>query len=228
MNKVIAIILGEPNSIFPEILFKVWKARKKYNFYPFVVIGNIDLLKKQIKFLKYNIKIKQIEKSFSLSDLKRNNLIPVIDVKFQQKKPYKKITSNSNNFIFESFKIALELIKKKKVFGLINGPIAKETLLKNKFNGITEYLSYKLKCTNKEVMLIFNSKISVTPITTHIPLFKVAKSLKINNIIYKINLINNFYKKYFKKNILIGVTGLNPHCYSPYYKNEEKDSNITE
>ena len=223
MNKVIVVIIGEPNSIFPEILFKVWKNRKKYKFCPFIVIGNINLLKKQIKFLKYNVKIKEITKSFSNSEIKNTNFIPVINVKYNQDKPFKKITSKSNKFIFESFGIALELLKKKKVFGLINGPIAKETLLKNKFNGITEYLSYKSKRLNKEVMLIFNSKISVAPMTTHIPIFKVAKSLKTKNIIYKINLINTFYKKYFKKKILVGVTGLNPHCYSSYSKNEEKN-----
>ena len=32
MNKTIAIVMGEPNSIFSEILFKVWK-KKKINFY---------------------------------------------------------------------------------------------------------------------------------------------------------------------------------------------------
>ena len=220
MNKTIVIIMGEPNSIFSEILFKVWIKRKKHNFLPFVVIGNIKLLKKQMKFFNFNIKIKEVTTSFSNFDL-IDNFIPVINVKYNQNEAFKKITSKSNKFIFKSFDLALELIKRKKVFGLINGPVSKETLLKNKFNGVTEYLSYKTKSLDKEVMLIFNTKLSVSPITTHIPLNGVSKSLTIKNIFYKANLISKFYKKYFKKKICLAISGLNPHCYSACKNNEE-------
>ena len=52
MSKPIAIISGEPNSISSEIIFKLWKLRKKFNHKPFFIIGNIDLLNKQKKKLK--------------------------------------------------------------------------------------------------------------------------------------------------------------------------------
>ncbi len=201
--------------------FLKYGKKKKNKLLPIVVIGNIKLLKKQIKFFKYNIQIKKINSSFSFSEIS-GNFIPVIDVKYDQNKPFQKITSKSNKFIFRSFEIALNLIKNKKVFGLVNGPIAKETLLKEKFNGITEYLSSNLKIKGREVMLIYNPIISVSPLTTHIPIFKVAKSLNKNTILYKVNLINNFFKRYFKKKITIGVTGLNPHCYSTKKDNAEK------
>ena len=56
MTKPIAIVLGEPNSIFSEILFKI-KLLKKKKFLPFFLIGNFDLIKKQSAYLKYNSKI---------------------------------------------------------------------------------------------------------------------------------------------------------------------------
>ena len=49
MNKPIAIIAGEPNSISSEIIFKSWKLRKQYTHKPIVIIGSIDLLNKQKK-----------------------------------------------------------------------------------------------------------------------------------------------------------------------------------
>ena len=52
MNKSIAIIAGEPNSISSEIIFKSWKLRKKYNHKNFFIIGNIKTLNLQKKKIK--------------------------------------------------------------------------------------------------------------------------------------------------------------------------------
>ena len=52
MNKSIAIIAGEPNSISSEIIFKSWKLRTQYTHKPFFVIGSIKLLNLQKKKIK--------------------------------------------------------------------------------------------------------------------------------------------------------------------------------
>ena len=56
MNKPIAIIAGEPNSISSEIIFKSWKLRKKYFYKPFFVIGSYNLFKLQKKKIKIFLK----------------------------------------------------------------------------------------------------------------------------------------------------------------------------
>ena len=52
MNKSLAIIAGEPNSISSEIIFKSWKMRKQYMHHPLYVIGSIKLLNLQKKKIK--------------------------------------------------------------------------------------------------------------------------------------------------------------------------------
>ena len=99
MNKPIAIIAGEPNSISSEIIFKSWKLRKKYIHKPLLVIGSIQLLNLQEKKLKYHIRIKKIESNFNASDLNGNEL-PVYDIEYKQNKPFQKISSKSNKYIF--------------------------------------------------------------------------------------------------------------------------------
>ena len=61
-------------------------------------------------------------------------------------------------------------------------------------------------------MLIYNDKIAVSPLTTHIPIKNVAKYVKKNNIINNINKINDFFKKNLGKKPKFAVLGLNPHC----------------
>ena len=55
MNKSIAIIAGEPNSISSEIIFKSWKLRKRYIHKPFFIVGSIKLLNLQKKKTKLSI-----------------------------------------------------------------------------------------------------------------------------------------------------------------------------
>ncbi len=209
--KPIIIVAGEPNSIFSEIFFKSLKY-KDYKS-PIIIIASEKLIKLQMKKLNIKKKIRIIEflnKENYNFDNKRINLI---NVNLNQKKPFDKISSKSNAYIEKSFEIALKILKKKITNKFINGPISKKFFLKKRFLGITEYLAYKTKTKNFS-MLIYNKKLSVCPITTHLPLKKVSKKINKNLIKKKVILINNFYKKYFKFRPKIAITGLNPHCES--------------
>ena len=222
MNKPIAIIAGEPNSISSEIIFKCWKLKKKYIHKPLFIIGSVQLLNLQMKQLKYKIKIKKINKHFKIRDLNEIEL-PVYDIDYTQKKPFEKISSKSNKYIFKCFEVALKFVKDKKILGFINCPISKEYLFKNKHQGVTEFLSKKLnKKNNNEVMLIYNKKLSVSPITTHIPLNQVSKKINQYKIVEKVKIIDNFYKRFLNKKPNFAILGLNPHNFSISKKSEEK------
>ena len=222
MKKPIAIIAGEPNSISSEIIFKSWKSKNKYKHKPFFIIGNFQLLNLQMKRLKYNIKIKKIDKIFNIKNLPKSEL-HVYDVKYNQKKPFKNISSRSNKYVMKCFDIASKLANKKKIIGFINCPVAKEFLFKNKHQGITEYLSQKENIKNDGVMLIFNNELSVSPITKHISINQVSRKINQLEIVNKIKIINNFYKKYFLKKPNFALLSLNPHNYY-----DSKESKIKE
>ena len=87
MNKPIAIIAGEPNSISSEIIFKSWQLRKQYNHKPFFIIGNAKLLNLQKKKLNYQIKIRKIDNNFKISDLKSNEL-PVYNIEYSCRRSF--------------------------------------------------------------------------------------------------------------------------------------------
>ena len=221
MNTPIAIIAGEPNSISSEIIFKSWVLIKKFTHRPVFIIGNIRLLNLQKRKMKFNINIKKIDKNFRYKDL-LGNKIPVYDVNYNQKKIFQKITIGSNNYIFECFDIAIKLVNNKKILGFINCPVYKETLLKKKYKGITEFLSKKSGTKDNEVMLIYNKQLSVSPLTTHIPISEVSAKIKKIDIVKKVEIINNFYKKVIRKKPKIAILGLNPHNFSSKKNSEEE------
>jgi len=216
MKKAIAIIAGEPNSISSEIIFKTWRLTKKN----FIIIGSIKLLELQKKKLKQKIKIKEIQSNFNIKKFKKNEM-HVLNVDFIQKKPFQKISTKSNKYIFKCFDLAINLIKNKKIFGLINCPIAKEKLFHKKYQGVTEFISNKFKSKDQEVMLLYNNNLSVSPLTTHIPVNKISKNITKKKIINNVKTINKFYKKNFKIKPKFGVLGLNPHNFSGSNYSEE-------
>ena len=221
MFKPLLIVLGEPYSVFSEIIFKTLKLKNKKNNLPIIFIGSSSLLSKQMGKLGYKFKINNLKGIKNIKTLYKRNFINILDVKFNYKNIFDKISTKSNNYIFKCFEIAINLLKTQKFLGLINGPISKKHLLKKKYFGITEFLTDKVSSKNTQ-MLIFNKNLSVSPITTHLPLKKVTKNINKKKIILNVTQIHNFYKKVLKREPRIGVLGINPHCETNEKLNEEK------
>jgi 4-hydroxythreonine-4-phosphate dehydrogenase len=76
--------------------------------------------------------------------------------------------------------------------------------------------------TKDFAMIIYNKKLSVCPMTTHLPIKYVSKRINKLELIKKVRLINKFWKTKLNKKVKIGITGLNPHCESIDNFNEDK------
>ena len=110
-NKPILIIAGEPYGVFLEIFFKTIK-NNNFNK-PIILIVSEKFFMKQMKIFRYNFKINLLNnQDFTNQDLNIKK-INIINVAFNFKKVFDKITDNSNSYIEKSFKIALNILKKK-------------------------------------------------------------------------------------------------------------------
>ncbi len=217
-TKPIIIVTGSIKSIFFEIFFKSLK--KKYQS-PLILICNKKNLIQQMKKFKFkrNINLLNIN-NLRNSDLNKST-INLIDINLKSSINNKKNTQFENEYIKQSFDIAFKLIKKGFSYKLLNGPINKKTFLNKKFLGITEYISNNFK-QKKTGMLIYNKKLSVCPLTTHLPIKLVSKKITKGSVKEKIEIINEFFKKNLKFKPRIAVTGLNPHCESILNFNEDE------
>tara|TARA_Y100000768_G_C23953169_1_gene671319 strand:+ start:697 stop:1662 length:966 start_codon:yes stop_codon:yes gene_type:complete len=216
--KYVIIVLGEPFSTFTEIIGKYFK-KVKILKKKIVLVGSYNLIVNQLKFLGYSIKLNKIHDI----DEAKSKIVNIVDIDFKFKKTFSKISPNSNDYIHKCFRESLKLLKENKDKSvLINGPVSKKSFLKKEYLGITEYLSKKTR-SKDEIMLIYNEKLSVSPLTTHIPLKYVSKKITKKKIILCVKKIVQFYKKNIKRKIKIAVLGLNPHCETiDKYSEEEK------
>ena len=215
----IIVVSGEPNSIFLEIFFK---SLKKINIKsPIILIASLNLVKKEMKKLKYNFILNEIKTTDIRKTKLNNKKINIININLNNSKKFNKISQHSNEYIKNCFSVGLSILKKYKLNKFINGPINKKKFLKKKYLGITEYISKKFKINNY-AMLIYNKNLSVCPITTHEPLKNVAKQINQKLVIEKIKLLNKFYVTKIKIKPKIAVLGLNPHCESNDKYNEDE------
>lgn len=191
----IAITMGDPAGIGPEIILKSLKHIKK--FCNPVIICDKKFLNKFTD--KLNIKLNDK----SIFDLKNINFKVRIG----------KINKLAGKVSVEYIKKAVSLALKNEVNAIVTAPINKESLKKDKidFPGHTEMLA-KLTNTRNFAMMIVGDFLRVVLVTTHVSLKDVSKLINKNNIYEKIKLANTWLKKYLKiKKPVIAVAGLNPH-----------------
>ena len=195
MSKYIPIVFGEPKSINSEIIVKAWKKSGKLKKKIFV-IGNYLIFRNQLKKYTIKIKLNKIKKFEDINNKKDS--LNIIDI------------PNGNRFVLNCIDYAHKLSITNKIKGWINAPINKK-IFKFKYLGLTEYLAFKNKLSNSEVMMIYNKNFAVVPITTHISIKDVTKKINTKIIINKVLSLNKNYLKYFRRKPKIAILGLNPH-----------------
>jgi len=219
MNRKIVLVGGDPNSINSEIIYKCWKKLPNKIKKRIILISNYKLLKDQFKKLNYNIKLSNEQNLFKLN---KSNELKILNIKLDYKDPFKVPLKSAKPFVLKSLDLAHKLALNKQIAGIINCPINKN-LLGNKKIGVTEYLANKcLVKKNSEVMIIRNKELMISPITTHLDIRSISNKINKKLIITKINIINSWFKKTFKRQPVIAVLGLNPHNAELRKNSEEK------
>lgn len=125
-------------------------------------------------------------------------------------------------YVVGCLNFAHKLASEKKIKGFINCPIDKNLIKNNKTFGVTEFLAKKSNIkNNSEIMLLYNKKLSVVPLTTHIGIKDISGNIKKKTIVEKIITLFKYYKKNFKIAPKAAILGLNPHNLEFSKKSEE-------
>ena len=208
----IGITMGDPSGIGPEIILKSFEnnsVRKSR----IVVFGDFNVMYSAFKLLKIS--------SFTLKKVRTTDecdydkdILNVLDLDLIKGKLQPgKVNRDSGSAAFECLRKAIELAKKKKIDVIATAPLNKEALhlAGHKYAGHTEILA-DLTGTKDYAMLLYDRKLSVIHVSTHISLLEAVKGLKRERIEKVAGLADNAIKKLLGKAPKIAVAGLNPHA----------------
>lgn len=214
MNKpIIAITMGDPASIGPEIAIKALLQKALYNECKPLLVGDAKVFQQIVDLLQLKVSLNVISK---VADAKFTYGEPdVLDLNNVDTKQlvFGEISAMSGNASFEAVKKVIELAMAKEVDATVTGPINKKSINEagHHFAGHTEiYATYT--GTTKYAMLLVEDNINVIHVSTHVSLRQACNLVKKDRIVQVIELIVDGLKRLGKTNLKIGVAGLNPHA----------------
>jgi len=212
MKPTLAITLGDPAGIGPEIVAKTLADPETYRVCNPLVIGDKDALQMGIQVAKKDLKIHIIDEP---SQAKYNpGTIDLIDLqnidplKIQMGKPAAMTGAASAEYVIKAADLALE----EKVDAIVTAPLNKEAMHMGGYNypGHTELLAEKSD-TSDYAMMLATGNLRVVHATTHIPFKDIPKHLTAERIHTTIQIAQNACKSLGIENPRIAVAGLNPH-----------------
>ena len=199
----IALTLGDPSGIGPEIVLKVLE---KHSFDHTIILYGV--FPENIHISKF-LKISNIQGVSNIS--KEIYWIPSgEDLCFNSGKPSKETGIASYNAIKKAGEDALNGY----IDAIVTAPISKHyiQLSLSDFIGHTEFFAHQANNADV-VMSFFSDKLNVGLLTTHCAVSEVSSYLNIDSVVDKILIINNALKKYFRIAIpKLVLLGLNPHA----------------
>lgn len=209
---VLAITMGDPSGIGPEIAAKTFANSETYRICKPLLIGNKSIISKELKLLNIELKINAI-KDVADASFKQGTIdLFHLDVENESLIPTGEVSAISGDLAFRSVKKAIDMALAGEVDGTVTGPIHKGALnaAGHHFSGHTEIYAH-FTGTSKYAMLLAEENLRVIHVSTHVSLRQACDNVQKDRIIEVIQLLNDSLKRLGIKNPRIGVAGLNPH-----------------
>ncbi len=220
--KKIAISVGEPAGIGPDILIQtVQKQRKDL----LIAYADPDLITERARLLKLPLKLTDPESKDAYSP----GTLSIVPHKLALPCCPGMLNPENSEYVLKCLNAAMDSCVKNETEALVTAPIQKSVIrdANIKFTGHTEYLANKLGTSNP-VMMLASDHLRVALVTTHIPLNKVSNSITKEKLIRTIKILNtDLINKFQISEPKILVCGLNPHAGESGYLGTEETKIIT-
>jgi len=220
----IAILLGDPSGIGPELVSKLL-SQNELDQANIIVIGEKNILENGNKITGNSQNLNYVEKFEEINFEKGNKFF--LDISKDKNINYKlsECSAESGETVLNALNYALDLTKSNKIHAINFAPYNKTSmkLAGSKYEDELHLMADKLEV--KGYFCEFNvvDNFWTARVTSHMPLKDVPNHIKKENILKPIKLINKTMKLSGIKNPRIAVQALNPHAE---FGTEEKDEII--
>jgi len=213
MNPVIAITLGDPAGIGPEIIAKTLADPETYRICRPLVVGDSHAMRMGVEVAGESLTINPItepgEAGFSHGSIDLIDLKNLDPSRIEMGKPAAMTGAASVEYVIYAADLALA----GKVDAIVTAPLNKEAMHMAGYSypGHTELLAEK-SGTGEYAMMLATGNLRVVHATTHIPLREVADRLTEERVLGTIHIARDACLSLGIENPRIAVAGLNPHA----------------
>ena len=230
-KQIIAITMGDPAGIGPEIILKAFSENRINKEALVVVIGDYAVMSHYAQLLGITYPMVQVS-SFDnlLSDDSLANTIPIYEPAPLSADQWSvgEVSRFCGDAAFTYITTAIDLAKAGTIDGVVTAPINKEALhlAGHKYPGHTEIFAEKTG-TENFTMLFRVEGISVVHVTTHCSLRTALDTISTQKVLQNINLLQDSLLALGIKNPRIAVAGVNPHAGEGGLFGDEEIKEIT-
>lgn len=206
MTAPIALTLGDPAGIGPELAVAAWQALRATGPV-FFWLGDPVLLNNAVPFRLIE-KPEDAEQTFS-------DALPVLPVTCPTLVTPGQPTSDNAPAVIESIERAVGFVLEGRAGGVTTNPIAKHILAASGFAypGHTEFLAALCQTTGQEVMMLVSPQLKVVPVTIHVSLRRALETLTTDRIIAVARATHSALQNDFGLvSPRLAIAGLNPHA----------------
>ena len=210
---ILAVTLGEPAGIGPELVLAAWRDRAA-GTPPFVALADPDHLERLARTLGWDVSVARVTTPAEAERAFQQHL-PVLPLAGSIAGVPGKPEAANAPLVIEAIERAVHLARDGSVGGLVTMPINKHVLQTAGFGfpGHTEFLGHLAGAGAVPVMLLAVAGLRVVPVTVHISLADVPRQLSTRGITGTARILAAALRRDF--GIVaprIAVAGLNPHA----------------
>ena len=224
----VGLTQGDTNGVGLEIILKSIIPEGTTDLYTPVIFANRKLVQSTLQALgEENVRLQHIPAASDVVD-GRINIVNIGDAPIEP--AYGTPTPESGRAAYEALQAAVEALAEGDIDVLVTAPINKSAIQSDDFHfpGHTEFLEARLgEEGEKALMILFDDKMRVALLTTHLPIAKISDEVTADRIVDTVKRLDLTLRRDFGcERPRIAVLGLNPHCGDGGLLGEEEQREI--
>jgi 4-hydroxythreonine-4-phosphate dehydrogenase len=216
MIKPLALTLGEPAGIGPDIAIEAWLRRDELKLPPFYLLGDCDVLKQRAKTLGLDVELAAIDAGDANAAFVK--ALPVVATGVAATAPPGRPDGSSAEAALASIRQAVSDISAGHAAAVVTNPITKNVLYRAGFRhpGHTEFLAELASADGKAlqpVMMLWSPVLAVVPVTIHLALREAIAQLSTELIVSTARItVASLKARFGVARPRLAISGLNPHA----------------
>jgi 4-hydroxythreonine-4-phosphate dehydrogenase len=225
----LALTLGEPAGIGPDLALSVWRRRSALDVPPFYLIADPDFLKSRAELLRLDVPIITVTPRTAAAAF--GSALPVVAIDVPVTAAPGRPDRSSAPAAVASIRRATADVMAGSAAAVVTNPVAKNVLYNWGFAepGHTEFLATLVhEATGKSlrpVMMLWSPELAVVPVTIHLPLREIFKQLSVELVVDTGRIVaRDLARRFGLPHPRVAIAGLNPHAGEAGTLGEEDDA----
>ncbi|WP_343347082.1 4-hydroxythreonine-4-phosphate dehydrogenase PdxA [Sphingomicrobium sp. XHP0239] len=206
----VALTMGDPAGIGPEIAAKSWRARTAHDLPVFALIGDPAAVR-----AVWDGPVEEIGTPEAAADV-FDHALPVIPVRTERPVEPGRPTEDGARAALQALELGVGLARAGSVGAVVTGPVSKERLYDIGFThpGQTEFIAERCGVSKTNVaMMLAGPSLRCVPVTGHVALVEVEGLLSTELIVARARAtLRGLIRNFGIERPRLAVAGMNPHA----------------